>query len=71
MIISIVNLKNNQPSSVKEYQFAKQQGYKGSYEDFLNSKKATTNINTGISGFQKSAVDAITMFRQFQRRKSY
>ena len=50
--------KNNQPSSVKEYQFAKQQGYKGSYEDFLNSKKATTNINTGISGFQKSAVDA-------------
>ena len=38
--------KNNQPSSVKEYQFAKQQGYKGSYEDFLNSKKATTNINT-------------------------
>jgi len=48
--------KNNQPSSVKEYQFAKQQGYKGSYEDFLQSKKATTNINTGISGFQKSAV---------------
>ena len=50
--------KNNQPASVKEYQFAKQQGYTGSYEDFLKSKKATTNINTGISGFQKSAVDA-------------
>jgi len=36
---------SSQPSSVKEYQFAKQQGYKGSYEDFLKSKKQNTNIN--------------------------
>ena len=50
--------KESDPSSVKEYQFAQKEGYKGSYSDFLQSKKATTNINTGISGFQKSAVDA-------------
>jgi len=37
--------KNNQPASVKEYQFAKQNGYQGSYEDFLQSKKQSTNIN--------------------------
>ena len=55
---ALLSNKDSSPASVKEYQFAKQQGYTGSYEDFLKSKKATTNINTGISGFQKSAVDA-------------
>tara|TARA_R100001163_G_C5051234_1_gene188016 strand:+ start:262 stop:1332 length:1071 start_codon:yes stop_codon:yes gene_type:complete len=55
---TLLNNKDSSPSSVKEYKFAKQEGYTGSYEDFLQSKKATTNINTGISGFQKSAVDA-------------
>ena len=34
-----------QPSSVQEYEFAKQQGYEGSYTDFLQSKKQSTNIN--------------------------
>jgi len=37
--------KDNQPSSVKEYQFAKQGGYEGTYSDFLQSKKQSTNIN--------------------------
>lgn len=55
---ALLSNKDSSPASVKEYQFAKQQGYTGSYEDFLKSKKATTNINTGTSGFQKSAVDA-------------
>lgn len=53
---ALLSNKDSSPASVKEYQFAKQQGYTGSYQDFLKSKKATTNINTGISGFQKSAV---------------
>ena len=53
---TLLSNKDSSPASVKEYQFAIQEGYKGSYEDFLKSKKATTNINTGLSGFQKSAV---------------
>jgi hypothetical protein len=47
----------NPTASIQEFQYAQQNGYEGSFQEFLNSKKATTNINTGISGFQKSAVD--------------
>tara|TARA_R100000742_G_C4279382_1_gene103781 strand:- start:5367 stop:6434 length:1068 start_codon:yes stop_codon:yes gene_type:complete len=47
----------NPTASIQEFQYAQQNGYKGSFQEFLNSKKATTNINTGLSGFQKSAVD--------------
>lgn len=40
-----------QPSSVREYQFARQQGYEGSYQDFITQQKKSgaTNIsvNTG------------------------
>lgn len=44
------------PASVQEYEYAKRQGFEGSFEDFLESKKSQTNINTGVSGFQQSAV---------------
>jgi hypothetical protein len=37
--------KNNQPSSVKEYEFAKLEGYEGTFNDFLRLKKQNTNIN--------------------------
>ena len=37
--------KNNQPSSVKEYEFAKIEGYEGTFNDFLRLKKQNTNIN--------------------------
>jgi len=44
------------PAIVQEYEYAKAQGFEGSFEDFLESKKSQTNINTGVSGFQQSAV---------------
>lgn len=57
-----IKLNNNvsQPASVKEYMFARQGGYEGSYEDFLQTKKQSTNINIDQrqDNFNKSASDA-------------
>ena len=39
--------KDSSPASVKEYEFAKQGGYKGSYEDFLQFKKQGDTFNLG------------------------
>ena len=47
--------KSKLPSSVQEFEYSQKNP---AFADFLKSKKATTNINTGLSGFQKSAVDA-------------
>jgi hypothetical protein len=50
---SLLSNKDSLPASVKEYQFAKQQGYKGSYQDFLQSKKQSTNINLNQGNLNK------------------
>lgn len=44
------------PSAVREYEFAVQQGYKGSFEDFKRAGTPSTNIsvNTGQRGFDNT-----------------
>ena len=50
---ALLSNKDSSPASVKEYQFAKQQGYQGSYQDFLQSKKQSTNINLNQGNLNK------------------
>jgi hypothetical protein len=51
---TLLSNKDSSPSSIKEFQYSLKNP---EFAEFLDSKKATTNINTGISGFQKSAVE--------------
>jgi hypothetical protein len=58
-----VEVPVDQPSSVKEYEYARQNGYQGTYNDFLNAKgkanatNVTTNLNTGELSPGWEAVD--------------
>lgn len=46
------------PASVQEYEFARSQGFKGTYADFRQSKSPVVNINQlGQSEFIKSAIE--------------
>lgn len=42
--------KNNDPTSVDEFKFAQQNGYKGTYEDWVKTKAPSTTINVGPNG---------------------
>ena len=50
-----LNNKGSLPSSIKEFEYSLTNP---DYAKFMEDRKSDTNINTGISGFQKSAVDA-------------
>lgn len=41
----------NQPSNVQEYEFARQQGFQGSYMDFLETKRGPIVANNGDGTF--------------------
>ncbi len=41
----MLSKEDKAPSSVKEYEFAVQNGFKGSYTDFIARKTPATNIN--------------------------
>lgn len=57
-VLGSIYTPKKQTSSIQEYEYAKKNdGFDGTLNDFLVSQKATTNINTNMSGFQKSAVD--------------
>lgn len=39
-----------QPSAVREYQFARQQGFEGSFQDWQNQQDRGTNVNVDLGG---------------------
>ena len=52
---ALLSNKGSSPSSIKEFEYSLTNP---DYAKFMEDRKSDTNINTGISGFQKAAVDS-------------
>lgn len=71
--IELTTPKDAAPASVKEYQFAQGQGYKGTFQDFQLAQKAASaqKVTVDMTGGQKGFDNELTLKKTFAAEPVY